>query len=322
VPHTNLFIHRLQGFGTLNETVTLAKFAPQIETCFFPWFDVTDILLVSSEDSHLSKSDRRDFLLLVYNPRQLEASGESAGATARVYPPQIARRRKSLRCIFPHGALRSASLGTRIGRRTLLLKHFLLLSILTALWPPALRAQAEKRNTQEATTWYRRPESAAWFPRNWVRGFVDFSVAPSHNEPDLGRCAFPQPAGSGGANSQCTAYARYLAGGYVEMQPLNRTPGRHIFVFFEPKFSFGRNIPQTSYLASIEPIAYDRSVGVGIELPRSFSLRVTQHQVDFLGRYSNSLGPADLHTTGPYGLYTTIGVRWSFGGFDRSSSPY
>jgi len=69
-----------------------------------------------------------------------------------------------------------------------------------------------------------------------------FSVAPSHNEPDLGRCMFPQPASAGGTASTCTAYARYLFSGYIEFQPLGRTPARHFFLFFEPKLSFGRNI--------------------------------------------------------------------------------
>jgi hypothetical protein len=201
-----------------------------------------------------------------------------------------------------------------------LLKHSILLSVVIALWIPTLHAQTEKKDTQQATTWYNRPENAPWFPRNWVRGYVDFEVAPSHNEPDLGRCMLPPPGT--GANSTCNAYARYLITGYVELQPLNRTPGRRVFFFFDPKFSFGKNIPQVSYLASMEPIAFDRSVGVGIELPKNFSLRVTQHQVDWLGRYSKSVGPLDLHTNGPYGLYTTIGVRWTFGGFDRSSASY
>jgi len=160
-----------------------------------------------------------------------------------------------------------------------------------------------------------------FFPHNWIRGFTDFGVAPSHNEPDLGRCMFPQPASAGGSASQCTAYARYLFSGYLEIQPLGRTFARHLFLFFEPKFSFGRNIPQLSYTASMEPMAYDRAVGAAFELPRNFQLRVTQHQVDYLGRYSNSLGPADLHTTGPYGLYTTVSVRWTFGGYGRNGAP-
>jgi hypothetical protein len=165
-------------------------------------------------------------------------------------------------------------------------------------------------------------ESRMFFPKNWIRGYVDYQVAPSHNEPDLGRCAFPQPASAGGAASTCTAYARYLISGYVELQPLGRTPARHIFIFIQPTMSFGRNIPQITYAASMEPIAFDRSVGIGFQLPKNFELRATQHQVDYLGRYANPLGPADLHTTnGPYGLYATVGVRWSFGGYGRQGAP-
>jgi len=121
-------------------------------------------------------------------------------------------------------------------------------------------------------------------------------------------------------HSPCTAYARYLFSGYVEFQPLNRTIARHVFIFLEPKFSFGNNIPQLKYTASMEPIAFDRSVGVGIKLPKHFELRAAQHQVDYLGRYGRSLGPADLHTHGPYGLYATVGVRWYFGGYDAAGS--
>jgi len=55
---------------------------------------------------------------------------------------------------------------------------------------------------------------------------------------------------------------------------------------------------------------------------RNLQLRVTQHQVDYLGRYGGSLGPADLHTTGPYGLYTTVSVRWTFGGYGHNGAPY
>ena len=187
---------------------------------------------------------------------------------------------------------------------------------------PIATAPIESPKIQTTTPWYERPSSASWFPRNWVRGYTDFEVAPSHNEPDLGRCAFPQPTGSGGMASACTAYARYMFSGYIEFQPLNRTFAKHVFFFFAPRFSFGKNIPQLSYLSSMEPIAYDRSVGIAIELPKHINLRVTQHQVDFLGRYANPLGPADLRTNGPYGLYATVGVRWSFGGYGHSSAPY
>jgi hypothetical protein len=166
------------------------------------------------------------------------------------------------------------------------------------------------------------PSSPAFFPHNWIRGFMDAGFAPSHNEPDLGRCAYPQPAGSGGAGSACAAYARYMMSGYMEIQPINRTIARHLFFFFEPRFTFGNNIPQISYTASFHPIAFERSVGAGIELPHNLELRVTQHHVRYLGRYAHNVGPADVGGNGPYGLYTTVSVRWYFGGFDRARSGY
>jgi len=201
-------------------------------------------------------------------------------------------------------------------------KIILLFSALLTVF--ALASKSQTKTVEAGRASQASEQSRTFFPHNWIRGYTDFSVAPSHNEPDLGRCAFPQPAGAGGTASPCTAYARYLLSGYVEFQPLGRTPARHFFLFFEPKFSFGRNLPQLLYTASMVPIAYDRSIGIGFKLPKNFELRATQHQVDWLGRYSKSLGTADLHTHGPYGLYATFGVRWSFGGYGSqgSSSEY
>src|SRR5436309_9573488 len=71
-----------------------------------------------------------------------------------------------------------------------------------------------------------------FFPHNWVRGYTDFSVAPSHNEPDLGRCMFPQPASAGGTASLCTAYGRCLLSGCVAAQPFGRTTAWLSFPFF------------------------------------------------------------------------------------------
>ncbi len=182
-------------------------------------------------------------------------------------------------------------------------------------------AQAQAAAAESDRVFQLAPQSRTFFPHNWVRGYTDFAVAPSHNEPDLGRCAFPQPASAGGTASRCAAYARYLFSGYIEFQPLARTSARHFFLFFEPKFSLGRNIPQLRYTASLAPIAYDRSIGIGFQLPRNFELRATQHQVDWLGRYGRYLGSADLRTNGSYGLYATFGVRWSFGGYGRQGAP-
>lgn len=185
----------------------------------------------------------------------------------------------------------------------------------------ALPAQSQTTLTESNHTAPAASYSPLFFPHNWIRGYTDFAVAPSHNEPDLGRCMFPQPSSAGGSTSTCTAYARYLFAGYIELQPIGRTFARHFFLFLEPRMAFGRNVPQLNYSASMEPMTFDRSVGVGFQLPKKLELRVTQHQVDYLGRYKNSLGPADLHTNGPYGLYTTVGVRWSFGGYGHQGDP-
>ena len=49
---------------------------------------------------------------------------------------------------------------------------------------------------------------------------------------------------------------------------------------------------------------------------------MTQHQVDWLGKYKNPIGTGtpglDLGTSGPYGLYATVGARWYFGGYGRA----
>jgi hypothetical protein len=201
-------------------------------------------------------------------------------------------------------------------------KITLMLFAFTVIAAPAAVSQTiANEGTSSTSHAVQVSPSSFFFPHNWIRGYTDFAVAPSHNEPDLGRCMFPQPASAGGTTSQCTAYARYLFSGYLEVQPLARTPFRHLFLFFEPRFSFGRNIPQVSYEESMEPIAYDRAIGAAFEFPKNLQLRVTQHQVDYLGRYSNTLGPADLRTTGPYGLYTTVSVRWTFGGYGRNGAP-
>ena len=169
------------------------------------------------------------------------------------------------------------------------------------------------------------PGGRMFFPHNSIRGYVSVDVAPSHNEPDLGRCSQSGAliATAGGASSPCNAYARYLIGGYLEIQPFGKTLARHLFVFLTPTFSLGNNVPQFKYTASMDGIAFERSVGIGFELPKNFEIRITQHQVDWLGKYrTKNLDPSvpnlDLGTSGPYGLYATIGARYYFGGYGRS----
>jgi hypothetical protein len=125
--------------------------------------------------------------------------------------------------------------------------------------------------------------SSMFFPQNWIRGFVDAAVAPPHNEPDLNRCASTAGA-DGGENAPCTAFARYVLSGYIELQPIGTGPLRRIFVFAQPELYLGKNVPQFKYSASAAPMAFARVFGVGIELSRNFELRVAQHRVEWLGR--------------------------------------
>ena len=161
-------------------------------------------------------------------------------------------------------------------------------------------------------------EGRRFFPRNSVRGFVDFQVAPPHNEIDLGLCVLTthNPYQQ---HPTCSAYARDAWGGYLELQPIGRGPLRRIFVFIEPTLYGGDNMPQRRYTASASLILSELSVGVGLELPKGFELRLKNHNVSKLGRFAAPGGAATLRTDGPYGLYSTVGVRWNFGGWGRSA---
>ena len=157
-----------------------------------------------------------------------------------------------------------------------------------------------------------------FFPRNSVRGYVDFQVAPPHNEVDLGLCTL-EKTNPIYAISNCSAYARYVWSSYVEVQPIGRGPLQRMFIFFEPKVFGGSNVPQQSYGASASLILWEANVGAGYELPKNFQLRVTNHDVHMLGRYGGPAGAATLRADGPYGRYSTVGVRWYFGGWGHTA---
>jgi hypothetical protein len=96
---------------------------------------------------------------------------------------------------------------------------------------------------------------------------------------------------------------------------LNTTVFRRVFLFGEPNLFLGRNVPQYRYTISASPMALDRSIGVGLDLTKNLELRLTEHRVEWMGRYRNSLGQADLGKNGPLGIYTTVSARWYFGGY-------
>ena len=135
-------------------------------------------------------------------------------------------------------------------------------------------------------------DSRPFFPEGWIRGYVEGSLAPPHNEPDLNRCASWTGA-VGGIAAPCSAFARYVLGGHLAIQPFGgRLLGR-VHFFWQPNMFLGRNVPQFNYSFSGAPMAYEHEIGVGIGLPRSLELRMTHHSVEWLGRYNQYLGKAD-----------------------------
>jgi hypothetical protein len=160
-------------------------------------------------------------------------------------------------------------------------------------------------------------EERALFPRDFVRGYLDFQMAPPHNEFDLGLCA-PGGATAPGATDRCAGFARFMWSGYVELQPFGRSLLRRGFLFVEPKVFGGKNEPQRSYTYSPALILWERTIGVGVELPARFELRVAQHRTYLLGRYGAKPTALTLRPDGPYGLHATVGVRWYFGGYGRA----
>ncbi|HEY1204617.1 MAG: hypothetical protein ABSH46_13280 [Bryobacteraceae bacterium] len=162
-------------------------------------------------------------------------------------------------------------------------------------------------------------EDRLLLPHNFLRGYVDFEVAPPHNEPDLGMCApHVGPLAPGAQN--CADYARYIWSGYVELQPFGRTPLKRVFLFVAPQLFGGDNVPQLKYTASASGILWEDAFGAGVMLPRQLELRVTHHQTNRLGRYAGWPNSLILRPDGPYGMYTTVGVRWYFGGYGRASA--
>jgi hypothetical protein len=171
------------------------------------------------------------------------------------------------------------------------------------------------QNSQVASSLTKSDPGPLFFGKGFLRGYTDFEIAPPHNEPDLGRCNQPQPT--------CSAFARYIIGGYLEFQPFARTFLRHAYFFYEPRFFFGDNIPQVKYTWSMAPLAYEKTLGLAIALPKHFELRVTNHGVTSFPPFNVSLGPYDSGPNKePLGIYNTIGVRWYFGGYDHSSSSW
>jgi hypothetical protein len=196
------------------------------------------------------------------------------------------------------------------------MKWLLLLSVLLAF--ASLTVAQEAAVAVKDAALVEKPEPAVthgrlFFPRNFVWGYTQFDVAPPHNEPDPNLCA--ANAGQfGGVNAPCNMFGRYLVSGYVEIRPFARTVLQRLLFFGEPRFLFGKNVPQTLYTWSFDGIGWERSWGAGVDLGHGFEARVTQHFLfQRFGSRGHNLGPADLGLNGPWGRYNVIGVRKYFG---------
>jgi hypothetical protein len=171
-------------------------------------------------------------------------------------------------------------------------------------------------SAQEAPARKGAPATASdrlFLPHDMFWGYGQFDLAPPHNEIDPNLCR--ADAGiSGGVNDPCNAFARYMLSGYMEIRPFGRTQLRRLFLFGEPKFVFGKNLPQTLYTWSFDAIGVERSWGAGIYMGKGFELRWTQHFLfSRFGARDRNLGSADLGPNGPWGRYNMIGVRKYFG---------
>jgi hypothetical protein len=152
-----------------------------------------------------------------------------------------------------------------------------------------------------------------FFPRDTFYGYAQFDIAPPHNEIDPNLCS--ALAGNyGGVNAPCSDFARYMISGLLEVRPFGRGILSRLMVYGEPRFLFGKNIPQTLYTWSFDAIGVEHSWGAAIYLGKGFEFRATQHFLfDRLGARDKNLGTADLGPNGPWGRYNTFGVRKTFG---------
>jgi hypothetical protein len=152
-----------------------------------------------------------------------------------------------------------------------------------------------------------------FFPSDTFWGYSQFDIAPPHNEIDPNLCAGNAGA-YGGVNAPCTAFARYMWSSYVEMRPFGKGEFRRLMIFGQPSFLFGKNIPQTLYTWSFQPIGVENSWGAAVYIGKGFEFRATQHFLfSRFGDRTQNLGTADLGTNGPWGRYNAFGVRKYFG---------
>jgi hypothetical protein len=186
-----------------------------------------------------------------------------------------------------------------------------LLWIAVCLILPVVAVHAQTNSTDRVMD--EDSQDRFFFPHDTLWGYAQFDIAPPHNEIDPNICR--ADAGiSGGPTDPCNAFARYMISGLLEVRPFGRGQLRRFMLFGEPRFLFGKNLPQTLYTWSFDAIGVEHSWGAAVYMGKGFEFRVTQHFLfDRLGARDRNLGSADLGPNGPWGRYNTIGVRKYFG---------
>ncbi len=196
------------------------------------------------------------------------------------------------------------------------MKRLLLLFVFFAFSCFAWSQTSTQTVSQPTTTSSSQSQSdRLFFPKNWYWGWAQFDLAPPHNEIDPNLCAANAGAPQfGGKDAPCSAFARWQISGNVELHPIGRTVASRLMFFYEPNFLFGKTLPQTLYTWSWTGIGMELKWGVGVDLPKHFQFRFTNHpKLVRFGSRDQPLGGAWLGPDGPWGQYNTIGIRKYFG---------
>src|SRR5581483_4217286 len=160
-----------------------------------------------------------------------------------------------------------------------LLPFLVLLLCSYAAWSHTATETATTQTTPSTTS---QSSDRLFFPKNWYWGWAQF----------------------GGRNAPCSAFARYQISGNLELHPIGRTVARRLMVFYEPNFLFGNNLPQVRYTWSWTGIGMEVKWGVGLDLPKRFQFRYTNHPtIVRFGSRDQPLGGAWLGANGPWGQY-------------------
>jgi hypothetical protein len=137
-----------------------------------------------------------------------------------------------------------------------------------------------------------------------ANGYIEFSLAPPHNEIDPGIC------GLRNTDTYCSAFARYMLGENISIQPFANVPyASHLRTHFNTNLLLGKTIPQYQYTWSPKAIGIERSASVGIMFSHNIELVGTQHYLFDIMNSDYKKSDVYKGNNGPWGRYNTVSVR-------------